>query len=354
MSAAPVHAPRGPHSYEGLCWPTDEQRLLLRCLHLPAHDAREAFRAWRARADLATLDSGSLALMPLLGARLVELHVEDPMLPLSLLRGAHHRSWVSGQLLLRGAARAVDALARRGVPLLALKGLPLLDRYGGDLGLRPMSDVDLLVPRARAREALHALAADGWQLSPPLSRRELDDKLLSFHGWTLRSGRVEVDLHWASLIEDRSPDADARLWARAERLAFLGRELSRPSPADLLFHVCVHGARFSRAMSVVWVPDGMRLIGPAGGGVDWPVLVGEARARRLQVPVRETLRFLSVELGAPVPPEVLEALAPPEPAWLYWYDYHAFSADPRDSTTAHRAAAKAVALIRAGKSIAGI
>jgi hypothetical protein len=341
--------------YEGLCWPTAEQRLLLRCLHLQAKaEARQAYRAWRRRIDLATLDAGSLALMPLLGVRLHELGVVDELAP--LLAGARRRSWCHGQLLLRGALRAVDRLASRGIPLVALKGLPLLEAYGGNLGLRPMSDVDLLLPRASARDAFAALGEDGFEVHPRLDPGELASKLDSFHGWSVKAGHVEVDLHWASLIEDLSPDADAGLWRRAERWTFEGRALLRPSPTDLLLHVCVHGARWSRTMSVLWVPDVLRLLARQGqsGGIDWPCLVAEAHARSLELALRETLRFVREELAAPVPVDVLAALVPPEPSWIFWCDHHAFSADPRTSTALHRAAAKAVAKLRAGQPVAGI
>jgi hypothetical protein len=98
----------------------------------------------------------------------------------------------------------------------------------------------------------------------------------------------------------------------------------------------------------------MRLVAPGASGVDWRLLVAEANARSLQIPLAETLRFLRDELRAPVPPEVIAALVPPEPAWLYWHDYHAFSADPRKSTVLHRAAARAVARLRAGETVHGI
>jgi len=203
----------GELRYDGLCWPKPEQRLLLQCLHLPDEEARGAYRSWRARVDLDTLDAGSLSLMPLLGARLTALGVADAIGP--RLKGAHRRSWLNGQLLAREAIKAIDRLVARNVPLLALKGLTLLDRYAGDFGLRPMSDVDLLLPRERALEAFDVLARAGFELRPALSRTDLAAKLDTFHGWSVGAGRVEIDLHWSSLIEDLSPRGDERFWQRA-------------------------------------------------------------------------------------------------------------------------------------------
>jgi hypothetical protein len=127
-----------------------------------------------------------------------------------------------------------------------------------------------------------------------------------------------------------------------------------PSVTDLLFHVCVHGARWSRAGSVMWVPDCMRLLGHAPAEVDWPGLVREAVGRHLQLPVRETLRFLREAFAAPIPDDVLASLDPPEPKWLYWFDHHAFGADPAKSVVMHRAAAKIMSKIRRGETITGL
>ncbi len=352
MNPGPVTS--GELRYDDLCWPKPDQRLLLESLHLPPGEALAAYADWRARVNLDTLDAGSLSLLPLLNARLTALGVADPIL--RRLKGTHRRSWLHGQLLARGAMQAVDLLATRKIPLLALKGLALLDAYAGDVGLRPMSDVDLLLPRERALEAFDVLLRAGFELRPPLSRTDLAAKLDSFHGWSVGAGRVEIDLHWASLIEDLSPQGDARLWHRAEEWTFLERRLLRPSLTDRLFHVCVHGARWSRTMSITWAADGVRLLDRTRGAaeIDWRALIAEAHARRLQIPLRETLRFLREVLRADVPVAVLSQLEPPEPAWLYWYDHHTFSADPRKSHALHRAAAQVVAKLRAGQAVEGI
>jgi hypothetical protein len=340
-------------TYDGLCWPKGDQRRLLECLFLPDEArARDAFAAWRGRVSLDLLEGGSLALMPLLYYRLRALGVADPAL--ARLKGAHRYHWCRGEVLRRRALEAVDALAAAGIRPLALKGLAMVEHYGGDHGLRPMSDVDLLVPRAQGAAAVAALARRGWRPGPALAGDALGDALEHLHGGALVLGGAELDLHWASLVEDLSPDGDAGLWRRARARTVEGRALSFPTVTDLLFHVCVHGARFSRAGSVIWVPDAMRLLDGAGGAVDWPGLIQQAAARHLQLPLREALRFLREVLGASVPADVVAALEPPEPKWLYWYDHHAFAADPAASAVMHRAAARILAKIRRGETVTGL
>jgi hypothetical protein len=233
-----------------------------------------------------------------------------------------------------------------GIPLLALKGLASLHLYS-DLGLRPMADVDLLVPPDRAARGIDALLADGFRLKYGKRRSDLSSLMATRHGFTLVKD-AEIDIHWSSLVEDRSAGADRGFWERAVPRTLFGREMLVPSPADLLLHTCVHGARFARSMSVAWVPDSARIIERHGSELDWSLLAREARRRVLELPLRETLRFLKEELESPVPDAVLQALEPREPAWLFWLDHQLFAGDPSASTLWHRAAARIVDRLRHG------
>jgi hypothetical protein len=312
---------------------------------------------WQRAVDLARLDAGSLALMPLLHRRVAALGLRTGLGP--LLRGAYRWRWCENQLLLRAALPLIGAWRADRIPVLALKGLALLRRYA-DLGLRALSDVDVLVPRSHAPGLMRALPTTGWRAraddGPPPERPE--DRLLATHAVGFVRGRAEIDLHWASLAEDLSPGGDDRLWNRSAAVEVPipgtrgpGVSLRLPSAADLLLQVCVHGARWSRTSAITWVPDALLILRDEHEVFDWPALVAEARARRLQVPLGETLRFLREELDAPIPAHVLPALEAEAPAWLYWSEYFARSAPPGRATTADRAAARLAQIVRAGGTL---
>lgn len=65
----------------------------------------------------------------------------------------------------RLAEHLFGPLAASGVEAVAFKGATLRDRYP-DPALRPMDDVDLLLPQSRHREALAALGRAGWRVLP--------------------------------------------------------------------------------------------------------------------------------------------------------------------------------------------
>ena len=332
--------------YEGLSWPVAHQRLLLKALLLAdAIEARQAWTAWRAQLDLDTLDAGSLALMPLLHERLVALKIDEPLL--ARVRGARRYHWCRNHILLNSSIPALDRAQQVAGSCVVLKGVAVLDRYG-DIGLRPLSDIDVLVPTEQAGAVINALYEDGWHFRDGKTLSDFPELRRHWHGYGLSRGRGEVDIHWYSLLEDRSADADSGIWSRANLTEVNGCSCLRPSPTDTLLHIVVHGARFSRVQSVTWVVDAMRLLTHDRQPIDWKLLVDDAQRRHLQIPVREALRFLAEELHVALPEGLLAALSEPEPAWLFWLDHHAFAADPRQLNAWHRSAARVVARLRAG------
>jgi Uncharacterised nucleotidyltransferase len=340
--------------HAGLCWPAAHQRLLLRVLYGDPEKAGANLDEWRRSVDLARLDAGSLALMPLLHRRVAQLALRTSLAP--LLKGAYRWRWCRNQLLLRETLPVVAGWRAAGVPVLALKGLALLDRYG-DRGLRALSDLDVLVSHPHAPTLLRALATTGWRarVDDGPSPAQPEDRMAATHAASFVRGRAEIDLHWASLAEDLSPGGDARLWSRAAPSAASvpgtsGHAVSLlvPAPVDLLLQVCVHGARWSRTSAINWVPDALLILGRPPSPFDWRALIAEARRRHLQVPLAETLRFLREELGAPVPSDVLPALEPDPPGWIYWSEYYARSAPPGRATSTDRAAARLAQIVRAG------
>ena len=53
--------------------------------------------------------------------------------------------------------RVAQALREQDIPVIALKGLHLAELVYRDIGLRPMVDMDLLVPRSQRKDALNVL-----------------------------------------------------------------------------------------------------------------------------------------------------------------------------------------------------
>ncbi len=274
-------------------WPREGTRLLLRAALL---GDQVAFAAWRAGAPTpGTLGAEDWRLLPLLDERLEGEYA---------LRAARvrARAEAGNALLLRGAGEAVRALADGGIEVMALKGLPLLLEHYRSPGLRPMSDVDLLVRPGDLPRAMVTLVRAGF------AHRPIPAGFLRYVCAVdlARTDGVNIDLHQYLIEYGSSPAADEGLWRRAHPLELPGATCLAPSATDLLLHVCLASLKAGRMLNSRWIVDACTIL--RGTAIDWELLVEEARRRRSILPLRECLQLLAGELAAPVPARVLDEL----------------------------------------------
>lgn len=242
----------------------EDQCLLLRAVLLQGDPARDAFAAWRGQVDIDLVDAPSQRLLPLLARRMPDVAPDDPLR--GRVRGIYRHAWVTNHRLWRDALPMVDGLRAQGIPTVLLKGAALLDAYGGDWGARPMYDVDLLVPTARAAEAIELFAAAGWvpeqdQTAAWVRWRALPRR----HGWGFTREDGKLDLHWHVLGDSVGAHADDDFWAAARTIDFAGTETRVLDPADLLVHLLVHGTVTLNAPVIQWVADSVLVLRAASG-----------------------------------------------------------------------------------------
>ena len=152
------------HSSDGTAafLPTPTQELLLKACLFEGDEATAAWRAWRAATSLDNIDAGSVRLLPMLAQNMRQLAVEEPAFGKYI--DVQRRTWARNQLLIRGAALASQHLLDARIPTMVLKGIVLVSRCYNGLSLRPMGDVDLLVPRNDAPRAIDVMQLHGWRV----------------------------------------------------------------------------------------------------------------------------------------------------------------------------------------------
>jgi hypothetical protein len=281
--------------------PSDEQLLLLRAATLEGDVAREAAAAWQARTRPETLDLESARLLPLLYDNLRRLGAKGPAL--DRYASVYRRTWVKNRLLFARTAEVVQAFERAGIATLVLKGAALALLHYRTPAARAMEDVDLLVPAARAQEALARLAALGFAAGA--SEREVAPALRHSLNFVHGNGG-KLDLHWYVSAEARHPGDDEELWRAAVPLLLEGTPTRALDATHQLFHVLAH-AYASAARHLRWIADARVLL--TGASIDWTRFMALARTRRLVLPVAAALAWLRENLHAPVPASVLAALA---------------------------------------------
>jgi len=296
-----------PLGLQGECWPTRSQTWLLRAALLFGPPALQAWQVWKKHAgDLDHLDEGSRRLLPLLFSNLRANHVSDPlMVP---LKATYRQTWYRNQNSFHQIAGLLAALQAAGLPTLILKGAALAVLHYRDLGLRPMVDFDILVPTAQIAPAFAELERLGWHCVSPIA--DLAQLTGVRHALNFVSAdRRHFDLHWHVFWEGCYPGADDVFWAGAVPTHVNHVATQALNPTDQLLHVCVHGASFNLLPPVRWAADAAQILRTSAAAIDWQRLVELATRLRLSLPLHDTLYFLQTALEAPIPPEVIEALA---------------------------------------------
>jgi hypothetical protein len=281
--------------------PTSAQLLVLHAaLDRDDEQARAAWGRWRRGVDFDDVDHGSTRLLPLVYRRLGPDAFDAEVV--GRLKGLYRRSWSRNQLLFKRAAEAIELLEAVGIETLVTKGASLALLFYGDVGVRPMDDVDVLVPIERTGEAISVLAAAGWSpdKEDPATWAQVHHSL-GFAG----PHEGEVDLHWFSLWQ---PASDRELWAASVPMELAGTGTRAPNAADQLLLACVHGTPWSPLPPFRWIADAVTVIRAGGEQLDWGRLAAEAERRRLTVATAAALAYLREEFGAEVPDAVLRQL----------------------------------------------
>lgn len=285
-------------------WPTPAQETLLKAALTEDESAIEHFHAWCDMIDLAAeFDRGSYRLLPLLYANMSRLGVNHSLM--GRLKGTYRRTWCEAQRTLEQARDVLNLFRAHDIETLLIKGIPLAIGYYGNEALRPMADFDIVVPHAKAMQAINLLDERGWKRGQ-FSR---DEDVIFHHAMQFFHPKGgEVDVHWHILSECRSVDAGRHFRACTEPLEVKGVATRQLGPTDTLFHTVVHGIRWNAEPPIRWIPDALTILRKAGPAIDWDRILVFAERERLSYRLRLGLAFLAERFAAPIPEYVLETL----------------------------------------------
>jgi putative nucleotidyltransferase-like protein len=234
-------------------------------------------------------------------------------------RTLYIRNLARNACLYRELQRVLRRLRQAGVPVLVLKGAAMAPSLYGDIGLRYMDDLDLLVPEDARARALEILTDDGYRfhLSVPADLRArarraglarfqgpVDESTTAqiytrfhFHYHLRRKGQFfPLEVHWHIAKPGTGVDI-AELWRGAQATEIAGVETLCLRPEHLLLHLCLHLAgdpygrlRLARLIDIE--------IAVTGAELDWGSVARAAArygiARRVRVALGLTRRVLGI------------------------------------------------------------
>lgn len=276
----------------GSFWPTREQEDLLGAALLDGEPALESWLRARSKLDIDRLEEGSYSVLPLVYKQLAEAGVDEPLLP--RLKGIYRHTWSKNQVLLGDLRAVAQKLAAAGVETIVVGGAGRLPYYD-ELGLRTLTEFELLVRETDLEQALRAV---GWSGDAVPERVARGRSALRVGGGEHRP----FGLHWRFLPEYPAAGSDD-VWRSAGRSSLEGVDAFALDPADDLLLTLAGGARTALWANVQWVADATTII--RSGQVDWNRLVAAAEARRATLRVHEALAYVGELVEAPVPTDVL-------------------------------------------------
>ena len=195
--------------------------------------------------------------------------------------------------------RTVRALQQREIPVIALKGLHLAELVYGDISLRPMGDLDILVPAAQVERAVKVLRSSEYDLAKKIgSAYDI--------GLTHRRLGILIEIHWSlsQPPEPCIPPVD-EVWRRAVPAKLGDADTCVMSPEFLLLHVCAHLANHHVFAADLRALCDIAEIVSKQPQLDWPVVINHSQRQGWGRGVAAALRLARDQLAAAVPGDVL-------------------------------------------------
>jgi hypothetical protein len=209
---------------------------------------------------------------------------------------------------------ALDTLADAEIEPVLLKGAALALTVYGSFVARPMSDVDLLVPRDDVLRAREVLLASGWSEGAEGSPEFYEGHHHLQPLVDAQGTGTSVELHTSLFFEGHPFDLTSDdIRRRANVVVVRGRTVLVPSVHDQLLHLCLHFAWSHMMATGAWraFRDLEALVRTER--VDWQEFTTMALRARGGSACYWTFRLARTVAGISVPAWVERALAPPEP-----------------------------------------
>ena len=204
-----------------------------------------------------------------------------------------------------------------GIPNILLKGVVLSKEIYGDIALRPLTDMDLLVHPVETDSALKVLKSLGYDSLIP--ERGVNSSLLFENEVLLvKPGpiRTVIEIHW-SLLD--SPYYQHFLdmnwfWQTARKLDFFGAPTTIFSPEAQLLHLCSHLMLHHSGERLLWQHDIAEVIVHYDETIDWGELFDRAKIYDLVIPTQNILSSVIAKWHLSVRSEILEGLKELQPS----------------------------------------
>ena len=234
------------------------------------------------------------------------------------LRGAYANTWAVNRQIFLDLDALANRLAQVDIPIIVLKGACFAKTIYADIAMRPMGDLDVLIPVDRFNEAVEIAKDLGYREVYPEASIGLT-KLLNHEICLKKAGKnsIPLELHHA-LVADRSFTYAVPVewfWEQSEPLTKLSSENQAPlrmlTPTAQVLYASAHAVlqHGQRKALLIWYYDLDLIIRSYASKMDWELLVSQARKFDWGSAVDKALAQTRAYFQTPIPESALNGLA---------------------------------------------
>ncbi len=235
---------------------------------------------------------------------------ETQILPEYLLQSCHYayvRTAAENVLRMKELSTLLTAFEAYGIPTIVLKGAALLEPLYQNIALRPMVDLDLLVPHASAQLAMAVMNAQGYSRHgsdlTPHSALLFENELMF-----CKQDRLnwQVELHW-NLFDSpyyQGHISESDLWESPQYASIDGRSARIFTPTMQFLHLSGHLVLHHGARGMLWWYDLVELVHKWQSALDWDSLLREATKYDLVIATKIVTSTLADDWHVPIPRSV--------------------------------------------------
>lgn len=305
--------------------PNKLQDALLKAGLLAGQEALSAWQDWSQAIDLDNVDPASFNLLPKLSRNMEQFKLTHPLI--KRISGVYRSSWARNQLNLFNVIDLLKTLQSHGVKeMLLLKGAAMTLFYYDDYGVRPMGDIDILVPIEQVQLCISVLNQLGWR-SNNIPEGAINQNYTSKRhaiGFRKKSAYPEhIDLHWHIFLEYAGKPQQNHFFVNKQKRVINNFTFYTIPNEYLFLQTCVHGIKTSSVPLIRWIMDTVTILQKTTKTFNWDLLIKTAKQDELVLPLRTALSYLAENYPNLIPKQVIEELnsiiIPARKRWFFYF-----------------------------------
>lgn len=238
------------------------------------------------------------------------LRANVPQEVLASLKGNYLQTSVKNALAFKAFHEALHSFHQAGIPTILLKGVAVALSVYKDAGLRPMGDIDIMVPPDKLIEAEKLLLEKGFKCHIPYKSKRL--RLLNIHNHlnVFEKNGARIELHWAlNSIHHIHRLPSAYIWGNIKEISIDNCKDCKAYILDLhanLMYLSIHAINhfYKNRIRLNSFVDIAALIKKHKDDLNWHTVADKSREFDVSLPAAQTLHILRTFFLTAIPKSV--------------------------------------------------